>query len=323
MTLAEFMRQAESRLQDKGLTTEQSAELKEHYKNTLRRFYKRKRHQGEEIGPEIITAACNNALGHLEELARQLIVDKEEKAERLNPTLLSKAGMRREFESARTKQKSDQITVLVLISMDLDDFKQVNDNFNHEEGDRILREMGNALAAAVRPDDLVAHYSGDEFGCLLPVAGDKIEPEKLQEKIEEVISRIVEKTQGGIQRPDGQKQEFSVGYRLVTSQESGSFEDYQKDADAAANFSKIIRVLEENRGTQVASADRVIDHGLLEKYAAQYQTEELKVAQALRSFKRAADGLAEALPGISPEDLRKKVGDFFASLVAEGRQKKT
>lgn len=55
-----------------------------------------------------------------------------------------------------------------LIILDLDGFKQVNDRFGHQTGDRSLQWLAGHLRACLRPGDLAARLGGDEFALLLP-----------------------------------------------------------------------------------------------------------------------------------------------------------
>ena len=54
---------------------------------------------------------------------------------------------------------------------DLDDFKQVNDTYGHEVGDRVLRTFAQTLRDNVREVDVIARYGGEEFVLLFPRTG--------------------------------------------------------------------------------------------------------------------------------------------------------
>jgi diguanylate cyclase (GGDEF)-like protein/PAS domain S-box-containing protein len=67
-------------------------------------------------------------------------------------------------EFALTQRSGRPLTVMML---DVDNFKQRNDVFGHEEGDASLRQLAALLARAVRATDLAARYGGEEFVLLL------------------------------------------------------------------------------------------------------------------------------------------------------------
>lgn len=77
----------------------------------------------------------------------------------------------RHFHSALGTEiaRSERLHIPVsLIFVDLDHFKQVNDQYGHQVGSRLLAEVGKTLKAHIRTIDLAFRYGGDEFIILLP-----------------------------------------------------------------------------------------------------------------------------------------------------------
>jgi len=60
----------------------------------------------------------------------------------------------------------------VLLFIDLDNFKPINDTYGHAGGDRVMSIVADRLRSSVRPSDLVARVGGDEFAVLAPAADD-------------------------------------------------------------------------------------------------------------------------------------------------------
>jgi diguanylate cyclase (GGDEF)-like protein len=63
-------------------------------------------------------------------------------------------------ELARAQRLKTEVALLV---MDLDNFKEINDSYGHNVGDRALREVAVVLRKAIRPYDICVRYAGDEF----------------------------------------------------------------------------------------------------------------------------------------------------------------
>lgn len=72
--------------------------------------------------------------------------------------------------------------------LDIDRFKQVNDTYGHQAGDRILQEFARIVLSSVRSTDTIGRYGGDEFGLVLPEANDRqsyLLCERIREQVKE------------------------------------------------------------------------------------------------------------------------------------------
>ena len=65
-------------------------------------------------------------------------------------------------------------TPVSLIAIDLNNLKQINDNFGHQQGDRVLRIIAEIFRRHVRDTGTVVRYAGDEFFIILPNMGNKL-----------------------------------------------------------------------------------------------------------------------------------------------------
>jgi len=73
--------------------------------------------------------------------------------------------MRLEQELSRARRDHKPVS---LIAIDLNNLKQINDNFGHQQGDRALRILAEVFNRHVRDYDTVVRYAGDEFFIILP-----------------------------------------------------------------------------------------------------------------------------------------------------------
>ena len=90
---------------------------------------------------------------------------------------------------------------LSMISMDLDKFKEINDNLGHQAGDEVLKSVAQVLKGAVRSTDLLVRMGGDEFLLILDntdLGNARILAERLCAAVDELNTWANERTKLGV-----------------------------------------------------------------------------------------------------------------------------
>lgn len=88
-----------------------------------------------------------------------------------------------------------------LLVLDVDDFKQINDQYGHRAGDQVLSQLARELQSKMRKIDLLFRYGGEEFVVLLPGA-EQEETERTGERLRRIIDEMtmdIENVPGDLQ----------------------------------------------------------------------------------------------------------------------------
>lgn len=111
-------------------------------------------------------------LRHAHELAEQMRAENERQA---LEDVLTGLPNRRSFDQVLAERRAAAETAprdCVLVRIDIDRFKYVNDTLGHEAGDAVLRRFGDIIRANCRADDIGARIGGDEFSIVLAPGSD-------------------------------------------------------------------------------------------------------------------------------------------------------
>lgn len=99
---------------------------------------------------------------------------------------------RRYFEEQLAQEMGSALqqgTSISLLSIDIDNFKEINDTYGHPAGDRVLKQLALQLVEATRSSDTAARIGGDEFAILLPNT-DKAALELLANRLSQAVQQM-------------------------------------------------------------------------------------------------------------------------------------
>lgn len=149
------------------------------------------------LGTILITLSWLAALKDKAEAALSDMAFRDELTGIANRRYLSKRG--REL----WKQSRFQGTIFTLILLDIDHFKSINDRWGHDEGDRVLRALGQSLRDLLPRPEIAARAGGEEF-CLVFLGLDARAAQQASENLRDAFAAVV-------RLPDGQPVRFSAG----------------------------------------------------------------------------------------------------------------
>lgn len=146
---------------------------------------------GEQLGPLAVSRhvlALKRSTAEGEEYKRLASIDS------LTGVINRREFMKRaKMEVARRLRHQGELSVMLL---DVDYFKQVNDNHGHPAGDRVLKFVAQAIVSALREEDILGRIGGEEFAVLLPSTDEPsagATAERVRSAIENLRIQIGEK----------------------------------------------------------------------------------------------------------------------------------
>lgn len=159
---------------------------------------------------------CEDFNELLKELQHWNLLQEKEKAilnHQASHDSLTGLANRKHFEHRlkhawRSSNKYD--TGLALFYIDTDHFKQINDQYGHDDGDVVLRAVAQRLRQQVRANDVVARLGGDEFAVLLPDINSATD-------VKRIADSITQNMQQPVQLPDGRQINVSLSIGIALS----------------------------------------------------------------------------------------------------------
>lgn len=222
-------------------------------------------------------------------------------------------------QALRRADRSERAVAVLFV--DLDRFKSINDSLGHDIGDEVLVAVAQRLQTALRSDDTLARFGGDEFVCLLPDIADRHDAARVANKLLASLD----------QRVDIAGHKFKVGASigisaypsdgqtlddLIVAADRAMMRAKQAGGNLAKFFSAEMAVTVERQLEMEAQLDDALRAGHLELH---YQpkidliTLEIIGAEALVRWRDPERGLIQPgvfIPVAERSDLIAKIGNW-------------
>lgn len=131
------------------------------------------------------------------------------------------------FDRLKQVLKTKQVPIALMI-LDVDKFKQVNDQYGHEMGDKVLKKVAKLLEENFRATDHPARIGGDEFAVILTDATEEMKP-VIEEKVNNINDILL--------NPENDLPKVSLSVGIAFSA-NGFEDDLYKKADSALYVTK-------------------------------------------------------------------------------------
>lgn len=163
-------------------------------------------------------------------LARSITKQRDALGQLVYRDHLTGLSNRRHFDEQVTTLVDRSGVAGVLILIDVDHFKLINDQYGHAAGDRVLSELGQIMRDSLRTQDLVGRLGGEEFGIFLPHAslgGAQVVAERLRERVAQHVIQI-----------DGTTITLTISLGAVSTRMGDSYAALYRAADGALYSAK-------------------------------------------------------------------------------------
>lgn len=128
------------------------------------------------------------------------------------------------IDSLKTDENEIPLNTSLLL-IDLDDFKEINDNYGHKTGDEVLKSLADICHKVFRSSDIFVRYGGDEFICLLPKT-TMDQALEIAQRLQSEIKQLSIPVRGG-------KIKFTTSIGVATSKPKQNLEKLISLADKA------------------------------------------------------------------------------------------